>query len=116
MKNYTYQVLENQTAKHLGSGDLNVLGTPGLIAMVENACMQQAGLSISGEDTTVGVHIAMNHVAKSFVGAEITVSLINQRGSEKSFEFEFEAHDNGVLVGQGSHKRVKVNKELFMKK
>ena len=38
--NKTYLVKENNTAKNMGSGDLDVLATPSLVAFMENAAKE----------------------------------------------------------------------------
>ena len=50
-----YQVKEEQTALKMGSGDLEVLATPALVAMMENCAKQLLAPELSSEQTSVGL-------------------------------------------------------------
>ena len=67
-------VTDKDTAQALGSGDLPVLGTPRMIALMEQAaCAAVAGALPEGV-TTVGVHLDVRHVRPSPIGASVTAA------------------------------------------
>ena len=68
-----FVVEETQTAHALGSGELEVLATPALAAMIENTCMKSVEQELSDGETTVGTLLNLSHRRPSKVGQEITV-------------------------------------------
>ena len=68
-----YLVQDNNTAKFMGSGDLEVLATPSLVAFMENTAKNYLNTFLSDELGSVGSNININHLAPTLVGKEITV-------------------------------------------
>ena len=68
-----YLVQDNNTAKFMGSGDLEVLATPSLVAFMENAAKNYLNTFLSDELGSVGSNININHLAPTLVGKKITV-------------------------------------------
>ena len=62
---------EADTAIALGSGDVPVLGTPRIVALLEQAAVAALAGDLADGTTSVGTHIAVDHVAASFVGAAV---------------------------------------------
>ena len=50
----TLVVTEQLTAAVMGSGDLPVLATPAMIALMENAAMKAVAAALPDDQTTVG--------------------------------------------------------------
>lgn len=118
-----FEVTKRYTAKELGSGTLNVLGTPGLIAMVENVCMNAIEKDLETGYTSVGssidinhMRIDINHMRPSITGALIKIIATLKESDEKSFHFTYKAYDQDRLIATGKHTRVKVNTMTFMER
>lgn len=109
-------VTKEQTAAYMGSGDLEVLATPCMAALMEHAAMKCAADHLEEGMTTVGTALSITHDKASPVGACIraTARLIEQKG--RAFSFEVEAEENGVLIGKGTHTRFAVDRGRFMAK
>lgn len=107
-------VTDNDTAIALGSGNLPVLATPRMMALMENAAMLCVADELLEGSTTVGGHIESSHVKPSKVGAEVsaTATLIKVEG--KKLYFDVKAEMNGELIGEGTHLRFIIDKEKFM--
>jgi len=56
----TITVAEEQTAKHLGSGDLAVFGTPYMIALMENTARKSVQPHLADTQGTVGTLVNVN--------------------------------------------------------
>lgn len=110
-----YEVNEEMTALKMGSGDLEVLATPALVAIIENCC-KRAITDLKAGETSVGSHFSIDHLKPSKVGAKIEIVAELQRFDGKMADFQFEAYDQGELIGKGIHRRVVVDQEKFMKK
>lgn len=112
----TFIVEKSQTAKFLGSGDLEVLSTPYLVAMVENTCLKSISERLNSEDTTVGVKMEIDHIKATKVGESYQIVSKLVKEGKKSYYFSFEAFSQNELIAKGEHLRVRVNKKEFMKK
>jgi predicted thioesterase len=67
-------VEESDTASELGSGDVNVLGTPRLVALCEEATVDAVADRIASDQTTVGIRVELDHLAPSHVGDAIAAT------------------------------------------
>ena len=71
-------ILPDNFALAMGSGDLPVLATPALVALMENAAMLAVAAELPEGATTVGVKMDMTHVRPSGGGEEVyALSLIH---------------------------------------
>ena len=113
---HTSQLTVNEavTAITMGSGDMPVLATPAMMALMENAAMLAVAPHLPEGCTTVGGHIASSHLRPSRIGDTVTATATVTRIDGKKIEFKVEAHCGEVLLGEGSHLRFIVNKEKFM--
>lgn len=115
--NKTYLVQENNTAKNMGSGDLDVLATPSLVAFMENAAKEYLNTFLPEELGSVGSNININHIAPTLVGKEITVQgKITEIIKEKIIIFSLEAYEQDKKIGDATHTRVIINNETFLSK
>lgn len=111
-------VTDADTASALGSGGLEVLATPRMIALMENAaysCLQSA---LPEGKSSVGVKMDVEHVSPTPVGMEVRVTAEVSAISEnrKMVDFKVTAYDAAGLIGQGTHRRAVIDVERFMSK
>ncbi|MGX7078904.1 thioesterase family protein [Gemella parahaemolysans] len=112
-----YLVQENNTAKNMGSGDLDVLATPSLVAFMENAAKNYLNIFLTDELGSVGSNININHLAPTLIGKEITVQgKITEIIKEKIIIFSLEAYEEDKKIGDAIHTRVIINNEKFLSK
>ena len=112
-----YLVQEDNTAKNMGSGDLDVLATPSLVAFMENAAKNYLNIFLTDELGSVGSNININHLAPTLVGKEITVQgKITEIIKEKIIIFSLEAFEEDKKIGDASHTRVIINNKKFIDK
>ena len=109
-------VSASQTAEVMGSGDMPVLATPALVAMMENAAMLEARAHLQEGETTVGGSIDVQHLKPSPIGVEIRVTATLSLHEGRKFVFDIEAYQDEVLVGKAAHVRFAVDRERFMGK
>ena len=77
-------VSDAHTAQAMGSGDMPVLATPIMIALMENAAMLAVDQELPEGLTTVGSGVDVTHLKPSPLGAEIIATA-------ELTEIEFEA-------------------------
>jgi predicted thioesterase len=107
-------VTEAVTAIEMGSGDMPVLATPAMMALMENAAMLAVADHLPEGSTTVGGHIASSHIKPSKLGDTVTATATVTRVDGKKIEFKLEARSGETLLGEGTHLRFIVEKEKFM--
>ena len=111
-----YMVTRTETAQVMGSGGLEVLATPILVAWAENAAYEMAELCLPDEQTTVGVNINLNHIAATPVGMKVRIKVVLTNIESRRLDFTVEAWDTVQKIGEGSHQRFVVQKMKFMGK
>lgn len=107
-------VSEAVTAIAVGSGDMPVLATPMMMALMENAAMQAVKDYLPEGCTTVGGHIESSHLKPSRIGETIKAIAEVKKIDGKKIEFKVAAYSQDTLIGKGTHLRFIVNKERFL--
>ena len=104
------------TAESMGSGLLPVYATPAVVALMENtACLCIKDLA--DEDTTVGIHIDVQHLKAAKVGEKVTCTAEMTRTEGRHYTFAIEVKNaKGETLATATHERVRVNKSRFMEK
>jgi fluoroacetyl-CoA thioesterase len=77
-------VHQHDTAVSLRSGDVNVLGTPRLVAWLEEATFGVLHELVSAEHTTVGTRIDVRHRRPTPLGAEVVclATIVSVEGTQ----------------------------------
>jgi len=109
-------VTNNLTADVIGSGDMPVLATPILLALMENAAMSAVKDVLPEGCTTVGGHIASSHLKPSKVGEVVRATAEVTKVEGRKIEFKVAAYAGETLLGEGTHLRFVVDREKFMAK
>ena len=104
------------TAIALGSGDMPVLATPAMMALMENAAMLAVASELEDGDTTVGGHIESSHLRPTPVGAEVSATATLEKVEGRKLYFKIIAHQGDKIIGEGTHLRFIVNREKFLTK
>lgn len=116
-------VSEAHTAQAMGSGDMPVLATPVMIALMENAAMLAVDQELPEGLTTVGSGVDVTHLKPSPLGAEIiaTAELTEIDGRRLVFrvvamQLTPTEEEEEVVVGEGTHVRYIVDRDRFLAK
>jgi predicted thioesterase len=107
-------VTEADTARALGSGSVDVLGTPRLIALCEEASCRAIGPELAEGTTTVGINVRLDHLQPSPIGAEVVAEAVLAKVEGRRLTFTVSASDERGLVGVGKVVRVVVDVERFL--
>lgn len=112
-KDYTVEI--KHSAKEVGSGDLEVLSTPSLIAFMENTAKAEVAHLLEANETTVGIAIQMQHIKATAIGKKVRIHATLLEQNKNIFIFEIEAYEEDRLIGTSTHKRAIVDTEKFLK-
>ena len=109
-------VTDAVTAITMGSGDMPVLATPAMMALMENAAMLAVADHLPEGSTTVGGHISASHLKPTKLGDTVTATATVTHVEGKKIEFKVEARCGDTLLGEGTHLRFIVDREKFMRR
>jgi fluoroacetyl-CoA thioesterase len=109
-----YVVVEKDTAAVYGSGLAPVLSTPYLIALMENAAQTSLTPYLTPEQSSVGVHVDVRHLAATPVGMEVRIRSEIVDVVLPRVRFCVEAWDAVEKIGEGQHERFVIDSARFM--
>lgn len=104
------------TAEHVGSGCEAVLATPVMVALMESAAVDCTEHLLEPGYTSLGIRIAVDHVAPTPIGRTVTASaeLVEIKG--RRLVFRVTAEDGVRQIGSGEHVRATVAVDEFRKR
>ncbi|WP_019850682.1 thioesterase family protein [Desulfitobacterium sp. PCE1] len=105
---------QTNTAKTMGSGSLDVLATPALVAMMEEAAVR--ALNLAEGQSSVGVSLNIKHTAATPLGMKVWADAQLIEIDRRRLVFQIEAYDEKELIGSGTHERFIIDVEKFMTK
>lgn len=109
-------VAERDTALAACSGDVDVLGTPRLIALCEEATMHAVAHGLPPSWTTVAMRVRFDHLAPVAVGTTVHAEAVLERVEGRRLVFTVTASDTAGLIGAGRVTRVAVERDRFLAK
>jgi fluoroacetyl-CoA thioesterase len=104
------------TATALGSGTVEVLGTPAMIALMEEAAVATLAGVLPGNLTSVGIYLEVHHLAATPPGMEVWATATVTEVDRREISFEVEASDSVGIIGRGLHRRVIVDQAKFLQR
>ncbi|WP_027628902.1 thioesterase family protein [Ruminiclostridium cellobioparum] len=106
----------SNTAKTMGSGELEVFATPSMIALMEKAATNALKELMPAGSTSVGTMINVKHSAATPMGTKVTAKAVLTEVDGKRLVFTVEAFDEKEKIGEGRHERFIINIDRFMAK
>jgi predicted thioesterase len=109
-------VRDADTAVAMGSGDVPVLATPRLVALVEEASVKALGERLGPDKTSVGYEVQLAHLSPTPVGAEVTADATLEGIEGRRLTFRVSVTDARGLVAAGRVTRVVVLRDRFIER
>ena len=106
-------VREENTARHLGSGNVAVLATPEVVRLMEKAAVAAVDHLLPDGYRTVGVAVNARHLAATPVGMTVRAQAELVAVEGRKLTFRVAAFDEMEKIGEGEHKRVIIYLERF---
>jgi predicted thioesterase len=101
------------TAKHMGSGAVQVFATPSMVRLMEMTAVKAVAPYLEAGQQTVGVWVNIRHLAASPLGLTITAHAELTQVDGRRLTFRVTCHDGIELVGEGIHERALIDLERF---
>ncbi|HXJ65664.1 MAG TPA: hotdog domain-containing protein [Actinomycetota bacterium] len=108
------EVDEARTARSLGSGDVEVLGTPAVVALAEAAACAAVAGRLPDERTSVGTRVELDHLAPTLPGRVVTAEATLSAIGGRTLEFDVSVSDEAGVVARGRHVRAVVDRTRFV--
>lgn len=112
----TVSVTEENTAKALGSGMLDVFATPAMIALMEKTACESVQPFLEEGNGTVGTYLDVKHLASTPIGVDVTCESELIEIDRRRLVFSVTVRDEKELIGCGRHERFIINNDKFMQK
>lgn len=107
-------VTAEHTAAALGSGTVDVLGTPRVVALVEAAALDAVAEALEPGETTVGTRIELDHLRATAIGRRVVAHAEIAAVDGRRVTFNVHATDDAeVVVARGIHTRAVVDAARF---
>lgn len=106
-------VRAENTAAHLGSGDVAALATPEMIRLMEKASVAAVDPLLPKGYKTVGILVNVRHLAATPVGMTVRARAELAEVDGRRLIFHVEAHDEVEKIGEGEHHRMIVDVAKF---
>jgi predicted thioesterase len=110
------EVQSEDSAMRYGSGMVDVLATPAMIAFMEECSMELLLQFLPEGYNSVGTEVNIKHLKATPIGMKIRCRAEILENDDKSVLLKVEAYDEEGKIGEGNHRRFLVNVERFMKK
>jgi len=107
-------VASEDTAIVHGTGDVEVLSTPRLLQLMQQATMDALDGHMPVGMITAGLRVNLDHLHASFVDDHVTATAVLTRIEGRRLVFEVEAVTSETTVGIGRIIRVQIDKERFL--
>lgn len=110
------EVTPADTAAALRSGDVEVLATPRVVALCEEASVLALQPHLAGGQTSVGFRAEITHLVPVLVGSHVVAAAALEKVDGKRVVFNVTVTDKCGLVAAGRVSRVLVDTGAFMDK
>jgi fluoroacetyl-CoA thioesterase len=115
MATMEFKVTEADTARALGSGDVDVLATPRLLAWCEAGSVAELADQLTPERTSVGSRVRLEHLAATPVGGTVSITANLEQQDGRLVRISISAVDRaGRLIATGEVTRVIVDRQRFL--
>ena len=109
-------VTNENTAKTMGSGTLDVFATPALVALAEKTCWMSVAGELDEGCGSVGTKLELEHTGPTPVGMAVTCESELTAVEGRKLVFKVSLQDEKGPVGGGVHERFIVNDAKFAAK
>lgn len=104
------------SAKNIASGEMDVFGTPCVIALMEQTADESVRPYLEEGQATVGTLVNIKHIAATPMGMKAYGESRLKEIDRRRLVFSVAVYDEAGLVAEGEHERFIIDKEKFMAK
>ena len=112
----TITVEQAHTARHLGSGGVDVFATPAMVSLMEETALGVVDPLLPSGQLTVGYSLDIRHIAATPLGMKVTARAELTKVDGRMLTFTVEAFDEKEKIGEGTHVRAVISLDRFSAK
>jgi predicted thioesterase len=101
------------TAKHMGSGAVQVFATPEMVRLMERAAVAALREHLAPGQQSVGTLVNVRHLASTPLGATVTARAELIAVDGRRLTFHVSASDGVDTIGEGTHERALIDMARF---
>ena len=109
-------VTQQQSAKTMGSGTLDVFATPAMIALMEQTAWKSIVPYLDSNQSSVGTRLDITHEAPTPLGMTVTCESELVEIDGRRLVFTVTASDDKGIIGKGIHERFLIQEDSFQEK
>lgn len=109
-------VTPEMSAARVGSGLVDVLATPMMIALIEKTCNECVLPHLDPGQGTVGTLVNVAHTAATPIGMRVWCDAELVEVDRRRLVFRVKAYDECGPIGEGTHERFIIDTEKFAAK
>lgn len=110
------RVTTENTAEALGSGELPVLATPAVAALIEKACWKSVAQELDMGTGTVGTSLSLAHTTPTPIGMVVHCDCELTAVEDRRLTFTARVYDDVSQVAHATHERYIVDNDRFTQK
>jgi fluoroacetyl-CoA thioesterase len=85
-----------------------------MIGLMEGTCVRLVQPYLDDNEQTVGIHVDVRHMAPTKIGQSVIVTAELLEIKDHKIKFAVAAtNDQGVRIGEGTHRRAVINTKKF---
>jgi fluoroacetyl-CoA thioesterase len=108
----TYTVTRDMSPPHL----CGILATSRMISLIEDTCFAAVDVFLDEDQTTVGTHVDITHVAAARTGETLRINVrLVKVTQQRLLRFEVTVEASAGVISTGSHQRLVVDRSTFIR-
>ncbi len=108
------RVEEWMTAEKAGNKGIDVLSTPMLLQLIEEAAIHCLAPMLGPSEVSLGSHIELSHLAPTPVGFIVRIEVETIGVDGRRVNFAVAAFDEREKVAEGTHERYVIDRARFL--
>ena len=109
-------VKEEDLVSRLGGIAADVLSTPRLIQLLEEAAIEAIRAFTPSDQWSLGTEVRIKHLSATPTGMKVTAHALLKEVNKNRLLFLVDAYDEKEKVAEGEHERILVSKERFLQR
>jgi predicted thioesterase len=109
-------VKEEDLISKLGGVTVDVLSTPRLIQLLEEAAIEAIREFTQSDQWSLGTQVRIKHLSATPLGMKVTAHALLKEVNKNRLLFLVDAYDEKEKVAEGEHERILVSRERFLQK
>ena len=100
----------------LGGIEIDVLSTPRLVQLMEEAAIEAISKFIPPDQLSLGTQVKIKHLSPTPLGLKVIAHALLKDVNKNRLLFLIDVYDEVEKVAEGEHERILVSKERFLQK